>query len=403
MSATWTTVDDLIVTLRKRWKRGEYFIAHLAGTPWEPICLPVRGPKAADILHRFDEATEWAERFRRDSHTRNGQSRFRTEQRVRISRGVGVNEVPSRIHIDSFEQLCKLLGTEAEVRQAKAMIDAAADLDDRIVAWVQEHPHRALEHGAVWSEILATVRWIAEHDTTNLYVRHIDLAGVDTKFVEHNAKVLGQLLTIVLPDERVHPTGRNFATRFGFRTKPGFTRLRLLTPLPTFPPISDVQLRTDELAALDLPVSTVFIIENETSYLAFPAVADAIAIWGEGFGVTTLDALPWLADKEIVYWGDIDTHGFAILNRLRQRFPTVRSTLMDRDTLLAHSDQYAREDNPTTAPQPHLTQAEASLYDDLIEDRYGPNTRLEQERIRFSLLHQALTPWTGEESAPAHP
>src|ERR1022692_4377837 len=36
------------------------------------------------------------------------------------------------------------------------------------------------------------------------------------------------------------------------------------------------------------------------------------------------------------YWGDIDTYGFHILDRLRVLFPDVQSLLMDRDTLLEH-------------------------------------------------------------------
>ena len=42
----------------------------------------------------------------------------------------------------------------------------------------------------------------------------------------------------------------------------------------------------------------------------------------------------------------------------------------------------------------HLTDAERSLYRDLVEDRYGPSIRLEQERIRFSLVRRALAPWS---------
>ena len=44
--------------------------------------------------------------------------------------------------------------------------------------------------------------------------------------------------------------------------------------------------------------------------------------------------------------GDIDTHGFAILDRLRAWLPQTRSVLMDRDTLLAHRDRWVTEDRP---------------------------------------------------------
>lgn len=63
---------------------------------------------------------------------------------------------------------------------------------------------------------------------------------------------------------------------------------------------------------------------------------------------------------------------------------------MNHATLLAHRDQLVREDNPTSVPLQHLTAAEQSLYHDLVEDRFGTAVRLEQERVRFGLVHEAL-------------
>ena len=82
-----------------------------------------------------------------------------------------------------------------------------------------------------------------------------------------------------------------------------------------------------------------------------------------------------------------------ILDRMRARLPRVRSILMDRDTLITHRTQFVVEPTPTVATLAHLTDAERSLYRDLVEDRYGPSIRLEQERIRFSLVRRALAPW----------
>jgi hypothetical protein len=70
-------------------------------------------------------------------------------------------------------------------------------------------------------------------------------------------------------------------------------------------------------------------------------------ILGGGYAVPVLESLGWLADLDLVYWGDIDTHGFAILDRMRRRFDGVRSMLMDRTTLLAHKDQWVTEPSPT--------------------------------------------------------
>lgn len=136
-----------------------------------------------------------------------------------------------------------------------------------------------------------------------------------------------------------------------------------------------------------------FIVENEVTYLALPDAADAVVLFGSGYGLEVLRELPWLDHKQIVYWGDVDTHGFAILNHLRSRFANVESILMDRDTLLAHPKQWVEEGTPTNRPLVHLTEDESALYGGLVEDRFGPAVRLEQERVRFSLLRRALQPW----------
>lgn len=153
---------------------------------------------------------------------------------------------------------------------------------------------------------------------------------------------------------------------------------------------SEVSARIDELSKVNLPAPTVFIIENEITYLAFPLPVDAIAIFGSGFGLASLEGLTWLHQKTLYYWGDLDTHGFVILDQLRQRFPHAVSLMMDAPTLLEHSDHWTVESRPATSPLAHLTGDERALYHDLIEDRYGTNLRLEQERIRFSYIEAAV-------------
>ncbi len=47
--------------------------------------------------------------------------------------------------------------------------------------------------------------------------------------------------------------------------------------------------------------------------------------------------------------GDLDTHGFHILDQLRSHHPHARSIVMDQETLLAHRDFWVREDSPSHA------------------------------------------------------
>ena len=159
---------------------------------------------------------------------------------------------------------------------------------------------------------------------------------------------------------------------------------------PLLGALSELTVRTEELSRQAIGASEVIIVENEISYLALPSRPDTIAIFGSGFAVGSVTALSWLADKIVIYWGDLDTHGFAILNQLRARYPRVESILMDTETLLAHPEQWVSEERPTDRLLTHLTDTEAALYRDLIEDRYGRRVRLEQERISFTRVRTAL-------------
>jgi hypothetical protein len=99
----------------------------------------------------------------------------------------------------------------------------------------------------------------------------------------------------------------------------------------------------------------------------------------------------WLAGLDLVYWGDLDTHGFAILDRLRECCPHARSMLMDRATLLAHQSQWVTEPCPATAVLKLLTPAEQELYGALRANTFGSAVRLEQERVSFTALEAALS------------
>ncbi|MHB2022633.1 MAG: Wadjet anti-phage system protein JetD domain-containing protein [Mycobacteriales bacterium] len=103
-----------------------------------------------------------------------------------------------------------------------------------------------------------------------------------------------------------------------------------------------------------------------------------------------LTALPWLGRVNVMYWGDIDTHGFTILNRARRAAPHAVSVLMDAETLLAHKPFWTVEPTPHVEALTELTDEERALYDGLCVGTYGDRIRLEQELIRFYLIESAV-------------
>jgi hypothetical protein len=392
-AGSWTAVSDLTAVLRRRWARGTYLRSYAGGEPWEAISLPVRGPVARELLDRLEQADRWLRRFQSDCRSRSGRSLLRIEYRTVAGRHVGRNELPVRVWVDSFEDLVALLGVSGEVRTLSGLLSLTEAVLPELRSWVAAHPQQAIEHAEMWSRMLATTAWIRDHDTPPLYLRQIDVPGVDTKFVETYQLVLAELLEQVLPAERIDERFHRgqFAGRFGFRRRPDYTRFRFLAPQSVFPTgVSEATLRAEEFARLDPYCRTVVMVENEISYLALPDLPDCLAIFGAGFALGSVAGLRWLQDKRIIYWGDVDTYGFAILNRLRANYPAVESVLMDVDTLLAHPQQWVLEAKPTRLALPHLSEAESVLYQDLVEDRYGHHVRLEQERVRFSRVSDEL-------------
>jgi hypothetical protein len=69
----------------------------------------------------------------------------------------------------------------------------------------------------------------------------------------------------------------------------------------------------------------VFVTESEANFLALPPADDAMVVFGAGSGLEHLATVPWLASAAVHYWGDIDTHGFAISDQLRAALPHTTS------------------------------------------------------------------------------
>ena len=211
---------------------------------------------------------------------------------------------------------------------------------------------------------------------------------MDTKFIGRHKGVLAELLDLQLDPDRIDPTAPDFEGRYRFRRKPGYVRFRLAAGPDGY---TELTVRAGEFTTPPPGVIRVYVVENEITYLAFPLTARAMVIFGGGYAVRVLESLGWLASLDLVYWGDLDTHGFAILNRLRECFPHARSMLMDRATLLAHPTQWVTEPSPTTAVLNLLTPAEQELYRALGTNTFGSAVRLEQERVSFTALEAALS------------
>src|SRR3990170_802311 len=108
--------------------------------------------------------------------------------------------------------------------------------------------------------------------------------------------------------------------------------------------------------------------------------------------VSLLANVPWVIESRGVYWGDIDTHGLAILDLFRAILPGAKSVLMNESTLLAYRSLCSEEPSQYGAEDlARLTEPERRLYRGLKSQTWGTNLRLEQERIPWQHALQTVT------------
>lgn len=379
MTVRWSTPDAIRAKVRRRWDDGALLRAHAAGEPFPVVEVPLRGPRAAEIGDDLDAVRAWVAAL--DVGSRDD-SRYSLEHVGVGGRHFGRNRIPSRAVVATYEQAWSLLGVAADVRRFEEILDLVAP-DGTVRGWVLAHPHQALGLYAEWPRLLAAYSWLDAHRGSGSYLREISAPGVDTKFAERHRATLASLLG-------VSGTASGFLAGLGLRTKPELVRVRFFPGLDLPEPLTELAVRSDELSALSVSPRAALVCENEITYLSVPVPADGVVLWGKGFEVDRVGRLPWLVGADVTYWGDLDTHGFAILDRLRAWLPHTRSVLMDRETLLVHRDRWGQEPSPTAARLPRLTQEEASLYDDLVTDRFADRLRLEQERIDWAWAEERL-------------
>lgn len=391
---SWTRPEDITALLRKRWRRGDLLAARIGGEPVFPLELPLKRPSAREVTDDFGAVMSWVEVLRQGSREARGRGYGLCWQRTG-NRVQGSNELPVTARIETQADAFFLLREEAAVRRFDAVAEQTLTRYPTLAGWLARRCLQALEHADDWPAILDVLDHFVRRPRPGVYLRQLDVPGVDTKFIESRRRLISELLDAVLPENAVDATApgtAKFAQRYGLRTEPALIRFRVLDSDIDLHGLTDLSVPAEEFARLELPVSQVFITENRINGLAMPACVNSLVIFGLGYGLDRLSDIPWLARCRLWYWGDIDTHGFGILNRLRRMLPDARSLLMDRPTLLAHRRLWVREpaEHRYLGEPDRLTREERELFEDLRHDRLGERVRLEQERIGYGFVERAV-------------
>lgn len=299
---------------------------------------------------------------------------------------LGTQRVPERLVLETPADVARVAGrtrhwTVLSSRFTRLLATIPGDTEALAAALSRVFKDVSSLQPVDFERLLSVLRWLALNPTSNLYIRQLPVHGVDTKWVgAHRALV-----------HRLHCAASGRAD-LGLATKPDLLRVRFLDTSLAPAGLTDVSAPLNELAALRIHPHTVLVIENLETVLALPPFGDTVAVHGSGYAVARLRHLPWVQAASIVYWGDLDTHGFAILNRLRSHGMPVRSVLMDTATLNAFTDLCVLEPTPNGGHLGYLTEGEQETLRELVG---RGNARLEQERIDWSYAVEMLSQTIG--------
>lgn len=235
--------------------------------------------------------------------------------------------------------------------------------------------------------LAGVVEWLADHPDVGAWTaRQLPVPAMHSKWLETHGGLLREV------------SGRDL--RAELRPRLAVVHLTYVDPgyLATGGRRHDAW-TTGDVHDLAYPPRTVLVVENRDCRLWFPPVAGALVVEGGGRAAAALLAgIPWVRRAEtVVYWGDIDADGFAILDHFRRALAApggdgspgreVSSILMDAAALRRYAalgvsgDKDGRPIPPSSAHLTNLTADETAAYYAVATAGRAEFRRIEQERI----------------------
>ncbi len=333
-------------------------------------------PSAAALRTHYAQAAAWAALW-------DPAPRGCTVERVSVGAStIGANLLPAAAVFASAADEIAFLGLSREAARFAELAQRLGEVDPGLAAWARVRPLELLRSGDDAITAAGVAVWLAANPAPGFYLRQLSLPGVHTKFVETHRRLIDEMLAVLAPGREL--SGKNYARRHGFLAAPDRVRVRFLDPA-TAPAagLLDLEMPAEAFAGLRLDVERIITTENLVNFLALPDMPRTLAVFGGGYGFEGIRDAAWIGGVELLYWGDLDTHGFHILDQLRSHHPHVRSILMDEETLLAHRDFWGRENTPSRAALTRLSAGEDRVYRALATGEFGRSVRLEQELLRW--------------------
>lgn len=357
-----------------------------------PLYIKADKGKANDDLQKYEqEITPLYEQ----SKNKTGTSYTLEFEEIK-TRNYGYQQKLKNILFENEEDYLSFIKKKAETKNLTTALEilktqiflSDTELTDWALAHTQDLTADRSEETDFWKNICLCANWLHENQKSDLYIREIPLS-VHTKFIETNKALIHSFFST--------DSSADFEAKHGLKQKPYLVRFRSLGEMPLTIgnlSISELSLPLQDFIQLDKSdclqhIQTILIVENEMVYLTFPQMKNTLCIWGHGFTVTMLKHCEWLHNYRILYFGDLDEHGFQILSDFRIHFPQTESFCMDMKTLQEFAQFCCKGKalSGNSIPQ-NLSNEERAVFNELRNNT--KRNRLEQERISVNYIQGKL-------------
>ncbi|MFB7890728.1 Wadjet anti-phage system protein JetD domain-containing protein [Microbacterium sp. NPDC056044] len=385
-------VDEIARSVKR--SQAERVVAELAGEPHQPLVCRLRPgvSTSADVARLgFESWHAWRAQWNHAAIA--DLVGVRCVSAAVTVRGVP-HEAPLELQVDDLDAALRLLDRFGAPQPAVGVAELRAVGERLTQAGARATAGELRAVGGLpepdFDALLSAITWLRDHDDLGQWtVTQLPVPHVHTKWIADHEALVRRIAGRAVLDE-VEP-------------RPSIVHLTYVDPtyLATGGRRHDAW-TTGDTHQLAYTPRVVLVVENRDCRLTFPEMPGTVVVEGEGSAASSLAAIDWIANAErVVYWGDIDCDGFAILDRfraeLRQRGKALDSMLMTEQARSAYADLGVNHDKHGTRLGPsrrrlhELTAEESACYAHVATAGDVAFRRIEQERIPMPDAAIALT------------
>ncbi|MBL3598428.1 MAG: hypothetical protein JMN25_01005 [gamma proteobacterium endosymbiont of Lamellibrachia anaximandri] len=376
------TPEDLRHKLRRQWQNGKLREQRLLDHSAWPLTLPIGKPSPAQINNEISAVRKHINLWRKVTA---GEIDW---QPVNYRSTAEAVQLPLNWVLQSADEWIEAMA-DTTIRQEYLLVTTIlADVDPLFHPLLIRQRQQLLSRGVEETIKACEVALQLESGCAEgKPLRALSVAGCDSKFFERNRTLVGKLLELRFGQQVI-----DRGLEFFLRALDESEHWLLVVPLEAgLLPFRQLRVRSSELTQTPLPGTHLLIVENERSLYQLPSLPDTIAILGAGLNLSWMQA-DWINNKNIAYWGDIDTWGLSMLASARSYQPALTPVLMDEETF-EHCNKEKAVAEPVTAGESipsKLTEQEKALYLRLCRSEKG---RLEQEFVPDDLVKNEIARW----------